>query len=70
MIDRQQPSTEDIAKNFNATRDQLLNAQREEIFRVYLGSVTDKYQKSGAIRLTKRAAAAGGSPFGGAGQGQ
>ncbi len=71
VIDRQEPSNEDIAKNFNATRDQLLNAQREEIFRVYLGNVTEDYQKSGAIRLTKRAAAAAGSPFGGgAGQGQ
>ena len=69
VLDRQEPSVEDIAKNFNATRDQLLNAQREEIFRVYLGNVTETYQKSGAIRLAKRASAPGSSPFG-AGQGQ
>ena len=64
VTDRQEPDAQDIAKNFNQTRDQLLNAQREEIFRVYLGNVTDKYQKSGAIRLTKRASPAGASPFG------
>ena len=64
VTDRQEPDPQEIAKTFNQTRDQLLNAQREEIFRVYLGNVTDKYQKSGAIRMTKQAAA-GASPFGG-----
>ena len=64
VTDRQEPDAQEIAKNFNQTRDQLLNNQREEIFRVYLGNVTDKYQKSGAIRLAKRASPAGASPFG------
>jgi len=41
-----------------------LNAQREEIFRVYLGNVTDKYQKSGAVRMAQRATPANASPFG------
>ncbi len=64
VTDRQEPDAQEIAKNFNQTRDQLLNTQREEIFRVYLGNVTDKYQKSGAIRMAKRASPAGASPFG------
>ena len=64
VTDRQEPDAQEIAKNFNQTRDQLLNTQREEIFRVYLGNATEKYQKSGAIRMTKRAAPAGASPFG------
>ncbi len=65
VTDRQEPDAQEIAKNFNQTRDTLLNAQREEIFRVYLGTVTEKYQKGGAVRLSKRAAPAGGaSPFG------
>ena len=65
VTDRQEPDAQEIAKNFNQTRDGLLNAQREEIFRVYLGTVTEKYQKGGAVRLSKRAAPAGGaSPFG------
>lgn len=65
VTDRQEPDAQDTAKNFAQTRDQLLNAQREEIFRVYLGSVTESYQKTGAIRLTKKASTAPGSPFGG-----
>lgn len=66
VTDRQEPDAADIAKNFAQTRDGLLNAQREEIFRVYLGEVTQKYQKGGSIRLTKKAAPGpGGGPFGG-----
>ena len=64
VTDRQEPDAQEIAKNFNQTRDQLLNAQREDIFRVYLGNVTEKYQKSGAVRLSKRASSAPASPFG------
>ena len=64
VTDRQEPDAQEIAKDFNQTRDQLLNAQREEIFRVYLGNVTEKYQKSGAVRLSKRASSAPPSPFG------
>ena len=32
VLDKQEPTAEDIAKNFDQTREQLLNAQREEIF--------------------------------------
>lgn len=64
VTDRQEPDPQEIAKTFNQTRDQLLNAQREEIFRVYLGNVTDQYQKSNAIHMTKQSAAGGASPFG------
>lgn len=63
VTDRQEPDAGELAKDLNATRDQLLNAQREEIFRVFLGNVTETYQKSGAIRMSKRASAAP-SPFG------
>ena len=64
VTNRQEPDPQEIAKTFNQTRDQLLNAQREEIFRVYLGNVTENYQKSGAIRMAKQAAPTGASPFG------
>jgi peptidyl-prolyl cis-trans isomerase D len=67
VVDKQEPSAEDIAKNFAQTREQLLNAQREEIFRVYIGNLTDKYEKGGAVRLSKKQQqpAPGSSPFGG-----
>ena len=63
VIDKQEPSAEDTAKNFAATRDQLLNDQHEEIFRVYLGTLSDAYEKKGAVRYTKKPAAPT-TPFG------
>ena len=50
MIDKQEPTAEEIAKNFDQTREQLVNAQREEIFRVFIGNLTEKYEKGGAVR--------------------
>jgi peptidyl-prolyl cis-trans isomerase D len=64
VTDKQEPTPEDIAKNFAQTRDQLLNVQREEIFRVYIGNLTDKYEKAGAIRYSQKQPAAPGSPVG------
>ena len=55
--DKQEPSAEDMAKNFDATREQLLGDQREEIFRIYLGTLSQKYEKGGGIKYTKAAAA-------------
>jgi peptidyl-prolyl cis-trans isomerase D len=56
VIDKQEPTTEEIAKNFDKTREDLLNGQREELFRVYVGNLTEKYQKSGAVRYSKKPA--------------
>ena len=57
-------AADEIAKNFDQTREQLLNTQREQIFRVFLGTISEKYQQGGGIRLTKQAAAPGGIPAG------
>ena len=65
VIDKQEPTAEDIAKNFTATKEGLLNEQREEIFRVYIGELTQKYEKGGAVRFSKKQPEPGGSPFGG-----
>jgi peptidyl-prolyl cis-trans isomerase D len=64
VVDKQEPSAEDIAKNFNQTREQLLGEQHEEVFRVYLGNLTEKYEKGGAVRYSKKQPAPGSSPFG------
>jgi peptidyl-prolyl cis-trans isomerase D len=64
IVDTQEPSADEIAKNFNTMRDQLLGTQREEIFRVYIGNLSDKYTKAGSVRYAKKQAAPGSSPFG------
>ncbi|HWZ49885.1 MAG TPA: peptidyl-prolyl cis-trans isomerase [Granulicella sp.] len=65
VTDKQEPTPEEIAKNFDQTREQLLGQQHEEIFRVYVGTLTDQYQKKGAIRYSQKQPAPGSSPFGG-----
>ena len=62
VLDKQEPSAEDVAKNFEQTKGTMLDTRREEVFRVYLGSLFDKYKKAGAIRM--KAAPAGGLPVG------
>jgi len=61
VTDKQEPSPEDMAKNFTQTRNQMLNQKREEVFEVYVGTLQDKYEKAGAIRQKVKPAT---SPFG------
>jgi peptidyl-prolyl cis-trans isomerase D len=56
VTEKQEPTADDIAKNFDATREQLLSQQREEIFRVYMGTLTDMYNKGGGVRMAKKSA--------------
>ena len=64
VTDKQEPTADEIAKNFDTTREQLLNKQRDEIFRVFLGTLSKKYQDGGGVRLTKAAQAPPGMPAG------
>ena len=61
LVDKQQPGADEIAKNFQASKDKLLNAQREEVFTVFAGTLMDRYQKAGAITYSAKQPA---SPFG------
>ena len=63
VTDKQEPSTDDIAKNFNQTRNQMLNQKREEVFDIYVGTLEAKYEKAGAIRQKVKPAQSG-LPFG------
>ena len=63
LTNKQEPTVDEIAKNMDATREQLLNQQREEIFRIYVGTLTEKYNQGGGVRTTKKPAAT--SPLGG-----
>ena len=64
VLDKQEPTADDIASHFAATRDQMLNDQHEEIFRVYLGNLSANYEKKGAIRYTKQQPVTPTGPFG------
>jgi peptidyl-prolyl cis-trans isomerase D len=64
VTDKQEPSADDMAKNFDQTREQLLNQQRDQMFQVFLGTLSQKYQNGGGVRLTKAAAPPPGMPAG------
>jgi peptidyl-prolyl cis-trans isomerase D len=64
VTDKQEPTADETAKNFDATREQLLGRQRNEIFGVFMGTLTERYEQGGGVRLSKQAAAPAGVPVG------
>jgi peptidyl-prolyl cis-trans isomerase D len=57
LTDKQEPSADEIAKNFAATKDKLLDQKRQEAFSVFIGDLMDKYTKAGAIQYAKKQSA-------------
>jgi peptidyl-prolyl cis-trans isomerase D len=55
--DKQEPTPDEIAKNFDTTKEQLLGEKREQMFAVFVTSLTDRYEKQGGIRMNKAKAA-------------
>jgi peptidyl-prolyl cis-trans isomerase D len=55
VTEKQEPTADDMAKNFDETREKLLDTQRDQIFRVFLGTLAEKYRTGGGIRMTKQA---------------
>jgi peptidyl-prolyl cis-trans isomerase D len=54
LTDKEEPSAADVAKNFAATKEKLLDTQRQNAFSVFVGSLMDRYEKAGAISYSKR----------------
>jgi peptidyl-prolyl cis-trans isomerase D len=52
--DKQQPSADEIAKNFDQTRDQLLDERRNEAFSVFMGGIWDYYKKHNRVRFSAK----------------
>jgi peptidyl-prolyl cis-trans isomerase D len=54
IVDKQQPSDDEIQKNFDQTRDQILDERRGEAFNVFLGGIMDNYKKHNLIRVNAK----------------
>ncbi len=54
LTDKQSPTADEIAKNFDQARDQLLQERRSEAFNVFMGGVLDDYKKHNRIRLNAK----------------
>jgi peptidyl-prolyl cis-trans isomerase D len=54
ITDKQQPSDADLAKNFDSTRDNLLNQRREQMFSVFASNLFSNYEKDQRILINRK----------------
>jgi peptidyl-prolyl cis-trans isomerase D len=54
ITDKQEPSADEIAKNFDQTRDQLLDQRRGEAFNIFMSGVLADYKKHNLIRMNAK----------------
>jgi peptidyl-prolyl cis-trans isomerase D len=56
LVDKQLPSAEEIAKNFNAARDGLLDQRKSQVFNGYLKTLMLEYKRKGRISISGESA--------------
>jgi peptidyl-prolyl cis-trans isomerase D len=54
ILDKQEPSADEIAKNLDQTKDQLLEQRRGQAFNVFLSAIMDDYKKHNRIQILKQ----------------
>ncbi len=54
LTDREQPTPAEVQQHFDATRETLLDQQRQEAFSVFVDAIMNRYQKAGAIVYSKK----------------
>jgi peptidyl-prolyl cis-trans isomerase D len=55
LVDKQEPTADDIAKNFDQFKDQILQERRSEAFSVFMSGVMDDYKKNKRIKTNPKA---------------
>jgi peptidyl-prolyl cis-trans isomerase D len=53
IVDKQEPTADEIAKNFDQTKDQILYQRRGEAFNIFLSTIMEDYKKHNRIRMPK-----------------
>jgi peptidyl-prolyl cis-trans isomerase D len=56
IVDKQEPSADEIAKNLDQTREQALDQRREEAFGIFVSSTEDRFKKAKLIVVNTKAA--------------
>jgi len=54
IVERQQPTPDEIQKNFDATREQILGQRQSQAFEVFMGSLMDQYKRNNLIRVNAK----------------
>jgi peptidyl-prolyl cis-trans isomerase D len=55
LLDKQEPTADEISKNFDQTRDQILDERRSEAFEVFASNVINNYKKHNRVRMNAKA---------------
>jgi len=56
ILDKQEPTADEIQKNFDQTKDQMLSEKRDEAFQLFASNIAADYKKQGKIRINTKAA--------------
>jgi peptidyl-prolyl cis-trans isomerase D len=54
ILDKQEPTADEIAKNLDRTRDEMLRERQDEAFGVFVSSTMDDYKKNKRIALNPK----------------
>ena len=54
VVDKQEPTADEIAKNFEKTKATLIDQKKDEIFEVYMGTLMEQYEKKGGIHYSQK----------------
>jgi peptidyl-prolyl cis-trans isomerase D len=60
ILDKQEPSADEIAKNFDQTKDQMLQQRRGESFDIFVSTVAADYKKSKRVQINAKPTPASG----------
>lgn len=55
IVDKQEPTADEIAKNFDQTRDQLLDQRRADAFGLFASNVLTEYKKHKLVQFSAKA---------------
>jgi peptidyl-prolyl cis-trans isomerase D len=55
LLDKQEPTADEIAKNFDQFKDQILHERQDEAFGVFISGIFDDYKKSKRIKTNPKA---------------
>ena len=59
LLEKQEPTPDEIAKNLDQTRDQVLDQRREEAFNIFVSATEDRFKKAKLIAVNAKNAKGG-----------
>jgi peptidyl-prolyl cis-trans isomerase D len=54
ILDKQEPSADEIQKNFDQTREEIRNEREQDAFGVFLSGVMNEYKKHRLININAK----------------